>query len=67
MAIFEGKPMNIIIVQLYASTNDHGDDKLEEFYADVKKALKQVKSTDIVIVMRDMNAKFGKEKYSGTV
>ena len=29
MAKFEGKPMNIIIVQLYASTNDHSDDEMK--------------------------------------
>ena len=37
MAKFEGKPANIIIVQLYAPTNDHSDDEVEELYADVKK------------------------------
>ena len=67
MAKFEGKPANIVIVQLYAPTNDHSDDEVEEFYADVKKALKQVKSGDILIVMGDMNAKVGKEKYSSVV
>ena len=67
MAIFEGKPANIIIVQLYAPTNDHSDEEIEEFYADVKKALKQVKSGYILIVMGDMNAKVGNEKYGSFV
>ena len=62
---FEGKP--VIIVQLYVPTNDHSDDEIEEFYADVKKALKQVESGDILIVMGDMNAKIGKEKYGRVV
>ena len=51
MAKFEGKPANIVIVQLYAPTNDHSDDEIEEFYADVKKPLKQVKSRNILILM----------------
>ena len=56
MAKFEGKPVNIVIVQLYAPTN-------YQFCADAKKALKLVKSRDILIVMGDMNAKIDKEKY----
>ena len=67
MAKFEGKPAIFIIVQLYAPTNDHSDEEIEEFYADVKKALKQVKSGDILVVMGDMNAKVGKEKYGSVV
>ena len=61
------KPANIVIVQLYAPTNDHSDKEIEEFYADVKKALKQVKSGDILVVMGDMNAKVGKEKFGSVV
>ena len=67
MAKFDGKPANIIILQLYAPTNDHSDEEIEEFYADVKKALKQVKSGVILVVMGDMNAKVGKEKYDSIV
>ena len=52
MTKFEKNPANIIIVQ-YAPTNDHSDEEIEEFYADVKKALKQEKSGDILIVMGD--------------
>ena len=37
------------------------------FNAAVKKALKQVKSEDILAVMGDMNAKVGKEKYGSVV
>ena len=60
MAKFEGKPVNIVIVQLYAPTNDRSDDEIEEFYADVKKALKQVKSGDILIVMEIWMQKLAK-------
>ena len=67
MAKFESKPANIIIVQLYAPTNDHSDDEIQELYAGVKKALKQVKSGDILVVMGDMNAKVGKVKYGSVV
>ena len=41
MAKFEGKPANIIILQLYAPTNDHSDGKIEEFYANVKEECKE--------------------------
>ena len=43
--------MNIVILQLHVPTSDHNEDEIEEFYADVKKALKQIKSGNILIVM----------------
>ena len=53
MAKFEGKPVNIVIILLYAPTSDHSDDEIEEPYADVKEALKQVyPHRDILIEIR---------------
>ena len=45
-AKFKSKPANIITVQLSAPTNNHSDEEIEKFYADVKAALKQVKSRE---------------------
>ena len=56
----QGKPFNLTVIQVYAPTADKTEEELEEFYEDLEKAYKHVNSTDILIVMGDMNAKIGK-------
>ncbi|GFO03294.1 craniofacial development protein 2-like [Plakobranchus ocellatus] len=41
--------------------------RLEEFYEHIEKAMKQLKSQDIRIIMGDFNSKIGKGKYENTV
>ena len=36
----EAKPFNIAVIQLYAPTQDHSDEEIEEFYEEINKALK---------------------------
>ena len=50
------------ILQTYAPTADHPDEEIEEYYEEVNRTLKTVKSDEILIVMGDMNAKVGKGK-----
>ena len=59
----KGKPFNISIIQVYAPTTDHSEEELEEFYESVNSTIKEVKSTDVLIVMGDFNAKVGDQKY----
>ena len=64
----EGKPFNLAIIQAYAPTADHSEEDIEEFYEDLEKACKYVASTDVMVVMGDMNAKIGKgsvDRYVG--
>ena len=64
----EGKPFNLAIIQAYAPTAEHSEEDIEEFYEDLEKACKHVASTDIMVVMGDMNAKIGKgrvDRYVG--
>ena len=61
----EGKPFNISIIQVYAPTQDHGDEDIETFYEEIEKAIKIVKSDEILIVMGDWNAKVGSESTPG--
>ena len=58
----EGKPFNIVIVQCYAPTQDHSDEEIGEYYNEIQECLKLVKSTDVLVVMGDWNAKVGKEE-----
>ena len=54
-----GNPFNTAIIQVYAPTGAHSDQEIEQFYADLDSAMKQVGSQDIRIVMGDLNAKIG--------
>ena len=60
MIKLDAKPFDLVIIQCYAPTSDYSEEELEEFYEDVQKGIKQTKSTDIVYVMGDLNAKVGK-------
>ena len=63
----KGAPFDMSILQTYAPTLDHSDEEIEEYYDEVAKTLKTVKSDEILIVMGDMNAKIGKGKSGSTV
>ena len=64
------KPMNVTIIQAYAPTTDHDDDRVEEFYEDLENTMKAVPKKDLLIVQGDWNAKVGPDSYdqwAGTV
>ena len=68
LAKIKGAPFNMSILQTYAPTADHTDEEIEEYYEEVSRTIKTVKSDEILIVMGDMNAKVGKgsfEKITG--
>ena len=52
---------------IFTLTSDYSDEELEEYYEEVSKTLKTVKSDEILIVMGDMNAKVGQGKYEKIV
>ena len=60
MVKLEGQPFNVVLIQVYAPTTQHSDEEVEKFYGDIEKGIKQVKTTDVVIIMGDFNAKVGK-------
>ena len=53
------KPFDIAIIQVYAPTSEHSDEEIEVFYEHVQKAIKQTKSTDVVVIIGDFNPKVG--------
>ncbi|GFR65375.1 craniofacial development protein 2-like, partial [Elysia marginata] len=54
-------------MQVYAPNSDYPDEKIEAFYDDVSKTLKLAKSSDVVIVMGDFNAKVGNTAMSKSI
>ncbi|XP_068756565.1 craniofacial development protein 2-like [Montipora capricornis] len=67
MLKLKAKPFDIAIIQTYAPTSSHSDDEIEEHYEEINKMLKEVKSTDVLIIAGDFNAKIGKGSYQDLV
>ena len=59
MAKIKVQPFDVNITQAYAPTSDHSDDETEVFYEDMKQAMSYIKCGEVVIAMRDVNAKIG--------
>ncbi|KAJ8046066.1 Craniofacial development protein 2 [Holothuria leucospilota] len=59
MAKMNTRPFNIVIIQVYAPTSAHSIEEIEKFYEEISKALDQVPSQDMLVVMGDLNAKIG--------
>ena len=67
MLKLKAKPFDIAIIQTYSPTTSHTDEEIEEHYEEIDKMLKEVKSTDVLIIMGDFNAKIGKGSYEDIV
>ena len=61
------KPFNLAIIQTYAPTTSYSDEEVEIHYEELQRMIKQVKSTDVVVVMGDFNAKIGKGRQQDIV
>ena len=67
VAKFKGNPFDVVIVQVYAPTSDYEDEEVEKFYDDVDLALKSAKSSDVLFVLGDWNARVGNERYKDII
>ena len=63
----EGKPFDIGVIQVYAPTSTCKEEEIEQFYEDLDKAMRQLKSQDVKIVMGDFNAKVGDRRVEDIV
>ena len=52
------------MLQTYASTQDHSDEDIENFYEEIQQAINQAKSDKIICMMGDMNAKVASASHS---
>ena len=56
---FQGKPFNIMAIQVYAQTSNAEEAEVEWFYEDLKDLLKLTPKTDVLFIVGDWNAKVG--------
>ena len=60
---FQGKPFSITVIQVYAPTTNVED--AEWFYEDLQGLLELTPQKDVLLIIRDWNAKVGSQKTPG--
>ena len=58
---FQGKPFNIIVIQVYALTNN-AEAELEWFYEGLQDLLELTSKKDVLFIIGDWNAKVGSQE-----
>ena len=58
--LFQGKPFNITVIQLYAPSTDSKEAEVEQFYEDLQDLLELTPQKDVLFIIGDWNAKVAK-------
>ena len=62
---FQGKPFNIIVIQVYAPTSNAEEAEVEWFYEDLQDLLELTSKKDVLFIIGDWNAKVGSQETPG--
>ena len=62
---FQGKPFNIIVIQVYALTSNAEQAEVELFYEDLQNLLELTPKKDVLFTIGDWNAKVGSQETPG--
>ena len=62
---FQGKPFSIIVIQVYAPTNNTEEAEAERFYEDLQDLLELPLKKDIIFIIGDWNGKLGSQEIHG--
>ena len=62
---FQGKPLNVTVIQVYASTTDAKEAEVDWFYEDLQHLLERTPKKDILFITGDWNAKVGSQEIPG--
>ena len=62
---FQGKPFNIMVIQVYAPTHNVEEAEVEQFYEDLQDLLELTPPKDILFIIGDWNAKIGSQETPG--
>ena len=57
---FQGKPFNIIVIQVYALTSNAEEAEVEWFYEDLQDLLELTPPKDVLFIIGDWNVKVGR-------
>ena len=62
---FQGKPCNIMVIQVYAPTSNTEEAEVEWFYEDLQDVLELTPKKDVLFIIGDWNAKVGNQETPG--
>ena len=62
---FQGKPFNIMVIQIYAPTSNAEEAEVERFYEDLQDLLELTPQKDVLFITGDWNAKVGSQEIPG--
>ena len=62
---FQGKPFNIMVIQVYALTSNAEEAEVEVFYEDIQDLLELTPKKDVLFIIWDWNAKVGSQEIPG--
>ena len=62
---FQGKPFNITVIQVYASTSNIEEVEVEQFYEDIQDLLELTPPKDVLFIIGDYNVKVGSQETPG--
>ena len=59
---FQGKSLNITVIQVYAPTSNAKEAEVEWFYEDLQDLLELTSPKDVLFIIWDWNAKVGSQE-----
>ena len=62
---FQGKPLNITIIRVYAPNSNAEEAEVERFYEDLQDLLNPTPKKDVLFIIGDWNAKVGSQETPG--
>ena len=62
---FQGKPFNIIVIQVYAPMTNAKEAEVEWFYEDLQDLLELTPKRDVLFIILDQNAKVESQEIPG--
>ena len=62
---FQGKPLNITLIQAYAPTSNAEEAEVEQFSEDLQDLLELTPQKDVLFIIGDWNAKVGSQETPG--
>ena len=62
---FQGKPLNIMVIQVYAPTSNTEEAEVERFYEDLQDLLERTPKKDILFIIGDWKTKVGSQETPG--
>ena len=59
---FQGKPLNMTVIQVYAPTSNAEEAEVERFYEDLQDLLELIPKKDVLFIIGNWNKKVGSQE-----